>query len=215
MEILGNIVTTCGSEVEAMNHRASKSFGVFWKWSKVLLCRQTDIAKRMIFWRKTVGASMLWGLESTRSHNTTHKILIRAQRQQVVRMMGIKGRVFEGGIVEDWIDWHRRRYREAKRVIASCDIDIITILKARRMSFAGHVIRFGLHPKETHIVKFILLWRCLEWWNHQKRHNKTILEWQRFMHTSRFGQPRRWEAQFPKDYWTIYLKDKEQTQDHR
>ena len=177
------------------------------------MCRRTEISKRILFWRKTVGASMLWGLESTRSHKTTHKNLIRTRRQQVVRMMGIKRRVFEGGVVEDWIVWHKRRYREAKQVITSCDIDIIKILKARRISFAGHVIRFGLEPKETHIVKFILLWRSLEWWNHQRCHNKTLLEWQRFMHTTRFGQPRRWEAQFPRDYWSLYMKDKELTED--
>ena len=200
MEILGSVITANANEEATMMHRAAQSQKVFYKWQKVLMCRGTAIEKRLAFWNKTVGASMTWALETTRSHVVTHKILTHAQRLQVVRMMGIKRRHFGHDIMENWIDWHIRRFREAKHLIARCGIDIVQNLKNKRTSFAGHVARFELDCKEPHVVKHILLWRQLNWWKLQQKYNRHICDHERFLHPISFGQPRRWEQQFPIDY---------------
>ena len=90
MEILGCMVSCSGDEETTMRHRAKQSYKVFWKWQKVLTCRTTSIVKRLAFWNKTVAMSLTWGLETTRSSKTNHKILQQTQRMQVVKMMGLK-----------------------------------------------------------------------------------------------------------------------------
>ena len=183
-----------------MRHRAKQSYKVFWKWQKVLTCRTTSIVKRLAFWNKTVAMSLTWGLETTRSSKTNHKILQQTQRMQVVKMMGLKRKKYDGGILEEWLEWHIRRFHEAKRLIEQCKADIVQYLKHKREHFVDHIKRFGTAGKEEHIVKHILLWRSLTWWRIQQEFNDTLPDHDQFLHPQIFGHPRRYESQFKKNY---------------
>ena len=154
---------------------------------------------RIRFWMKTVAASMLWGLETSRSSGECSKLLRQVQRFQVAKMMGLKRRKYESGAIEECLEWHIRRMREAKRVIRECQVDIVEILKACKTKFAAHIARFGLDGKEQHLVKHVLLWRSLAWWREQQEYNATIEDHFRFLHLTTCGHPRRWETQFEKD----------------
>ena len=75
------------------------------------------------------------------------------------------------------------------------------MLKARRLSFIGHVARFGQGDRDLHLVKRVLLWRCVSWWRLQHDFNETLdVEALRFRHNGAFGRPKRYEAQFSLDY---------------
>ena len=149
---------------------------------------------------------MLWALETTRSSVECSKLLRHAQRFQIARMMDIRRRRYDNGAVEDWLEWHIRRMREAKRVIKECNIDIVEILKTRKNSFASHISRFGLSGKEQHLVKHVLLWRSLAWWREQQQYNATIDDHFKFLHLTSSGRPRRWESQFKAD-WMLKVED--------
>ena len=97
-----------------------------------------------------------------------------------------------------------RRFREAKALITRCDVDIVKFLKNKRNSFAGHVVRFGLNQKEPHTVKHILMWRTMAWWKEQQKYNLQLCDHGTFLNQTRFGKPRRWESQFPIDYFKTY-----------
>jgi hypothetical protein len=154
---------------------------------------------------KTVAMSMTWGLETTRSQIGHHKMLASAQRFQIVKMMGLKRQTYEGGIVEEWLSWHIRKFRQAKAIIKQCNADIVDFVRNKRLNFAGHVARFGTAEREQHIVKNVLLWRCLGWWRQQQRYNLKLPDHEQFLHTMIFGKPRRWESQFPTEYLNKFL----------
>jgi hypothetical protein len=207
IDVLGSRISMTGEERCSVSHRVAQSYKVLWKWGKLLLNRETSLVLRVKFWTKTVAASMLWGLETTRSSVQCNKILQQAQRFQVAKMMGIKRRKYESGALEEWLEWHIRRMREAKRVIRECGVDIVEIMKARKTSYAAHIARFGLAGKELHLVKRVLLWRSLAWWREQQSYNDKIEDHFRFLHTTTFGKPRRWETQFGKDWMLHMSKD--------
>ena len=99
--------------------------------------------------------------------------------------------------------------REAKRVIAECGVDIVEIMKKRKLSFVNHIARFGLTGKEQHLVKLVLLWRSLAWWHEQQRYNETIADHEKFLHTTAFGRPRRYETQFGRNWMLKAIKTEE------
>ena len=117
---------------------------------------------------------LIWGLGTTRSAQKLHKLLQKTKRDHVVRMMGLKRRVDQHGNYEAWLEYHIRPYRAAKIAINNCEPGIAPMLKARCLSFIGHVARFGQGGRDLHFVKRVLLWRCLSWWGLQHDFNETI-----------------------------------------
>ena len=142
-EVLGSEISINGNEMPAYTERVVRCNRSFYKWQAILLCKDTDIHLRIAFWCKTIALSLIWGLETTRSAQKPQKLLQQTQRDHVVRMMGLKRRVDQHGNYETWLEYHVRRYRAAKIAINSCGSDIVSMLKARRLSFIGHVARFG------------------------------------------------------------------------
>ena len=206
LDVLGSRIDMNPEELATVSHRVAQSYKVLWKWQHLLMHRESNIRLRVKFWAKTVAASILWGLETTRSSVVCSKLLRQTQRFHIAKMMGIKRRKYENGVVEEWLEWHIRRMREAKRIIRECDADIVEMLKTRKTNFAAHISRFGLADKEQHLVKIVLLWRSLDWWRHQQKYNATINDEHRFLHLTSFGRPRRWETQFKPD-WMLRLSN--------
>ena len=210
-DVLGSRISMCGDERATVSHRIAQSYKALWKWSNLLLSRDTLLVLRVRFWAKTVAASILWGLETTRGSVMCAKLLRQAQRFHIAKIMGIKRSKYESGALEEWLEWHIRRMREAKRIIRECEVDIVEMLKIRKTNFAAHVARFGLAGKEEHIVKHVLLWRSLAWWRQQQKYNSTVEDHERFLHNTAFGRPRRWEAQFGHDWLFKLASEKEDT----
>jgi hypothetical protein len=168
LEVLGCIIAGEASEEAAYKHRIVKSWQVFHKWREPLCCREVPIKNRAELWLSTVRNSMTWALETTRGSMRNLKLLRAAQRRQFVRMIGCK-RWLEQGVVEDWVSFQKRSYRQAIEIINEQGLDVGCYLKQKKTDFMGHVSRFGIGEREDHLVKHLLLWRPLQWWKLQQK----------------------------------------------
>ena len=84
--------------------------------------------------------------------------------------------------------------------IRANNIDAANLLKNERLSWAGHVARFGLDEKPPHSAKYLVSWRSLGWWRLQQRFvsaGASILK-----HVYPFA-PRRWEDGLPEDWMNL------------
>ena len=129
----------------------------------------------------------------------------RTQRHMLFKMLGRKRRPI-GQELEKWSDYFIRVAREIKVLVKNYKIDIQTLLRAKKLSFAGHVSRFSLEGRETHLLKMLVLWRSNHWWSFQKK--QINLGESLFKH-SRPGKIARWEAQFQKDWILKFSQGKE------
>ena len=77
-------------------------------------------------------------------------------------------------------------------------------MQSKRLSWAGHLARLGLHTGEAHAVKFLLAWRPLTWWRDQQVFN--LMDYETIYHPFGWGHPRRWEASVPVDWWNELSK---------
>ena len=93
---------------------------------------------------------MTWCLETTRPNKKGEEFCQHNQRLQFIAMLGLK-RQCKNGVLENWLDYHIRRFKAAKQVIQDHGVDMREIIKAKRKSYAGHVSRFGLDDKDSHI----------------------------------------------------------------
>ena len=193
--VVGSLVNADSAELETFKHRCTQCWKSFHKWKHILCCH-TSMEARVKFWCKTVGTSLTWCLETTRPNKAAEEFCQHVQRLQFVAMLGIKRRSHTG-ILEPWLDYHIRRFRAAKQTIEDHKADIRHILKAKRLSYAGHVARFGLGDRETHLIKNLLCFRSLAWWRLQQRAIDNGSS--DFRHPGVFSA-RRWEAQFPRNW---------------
>ena len=123
-----------------------------------------------------------------------------------IKMLKLKRRVMQPGLMESWLDWHIRSFRKASDSIRKFDCDILTTLDTNKRSWAGHLVRLGL-PKggvetEKRVLKSVLFWRPLAWWRDQQWFND--LNWMPVRHPQSVGQPKRWEGQFSTN-WPLAL----------
>ena len=107
------------------------------------------------------------------------------------------------GVLEPWLGFHIRVCRDAKSLIASNpeNCNASAILQHKKISFAGHVARFGINNREEHLVKQSLLWRNSYWWKIQTKQIVNGLS--DFTHP-RLGFITRWENQFPRNWITEF-----------
>ena len=201
-EVLGSWVRIDMREHEAAKHRISRAWRVFHKWREVLVNRDVNIKERLMFWHKTVGRSMTWALETTRASAVIKRLLKSAQRQMVVKMLGLK-RISEGWVIEPWLQYHIRMCTKAKTVLRSNDSEITKMLERDKIQFASHISRFAIGDRETHLVKHVLLWRPLKWWRLQQIH---IKEGRDFLVHPEPGFKARWENQFGPSWVSKYSK---------
>jgi len=102
---------------------------------------------------------------------------------------------------EDWLAWQIRSMSRASTEIRSRGLEIAHLVKVERVSWAGHVCRFGLADKPVHLSKYVVSWRCRYWWNSQQLFND--MNWEPIKHRYPF-KPRRWEDSLPDD-WQIKM----------
>jgi hypothetical protein len=201
---LGSVI--CGNVAEgpAFEHRISKAWSCYHKWSHMLESR-VPLDKRLHFWSTTVLPSLVWGLQTTRSQDSTSPFqkLLTCQKLQIRRMMKCKRqKLSEKGPMEPWLDYHIRSHRNAQQVIDNSGINVHSKLHDLKRSWAGHVARFGMNDKEPHQLKALLAWRCSAWWSHQVRFNE--LNWDPIKNVAQQAVPKRWESQFSSN-WMLTL----------
>ena len=196
LKILGSIIMDDASERVAIDHRISGAWCCYNKWRHVLES-SAPIHVRIRFWMKTVGMSLLWCLETTRFDESLNDRLDWAQRRMIKKMMRQKRKP-----LEKWLDWHIRTSRNAKQLISECNCAISSDLHARRLRWTQHIIRFGLGRRQQHLLKFVLAWRSLGWWNHQKGQN---VGFDAIKHAPKIGKIRRYEHKLPLDVWQPVL----------
>ena len=80
-------------------------------------------------------------------------------------------------------------------MIDKVGLDTGRFLRKKKIDFVGHVSRFGLGSRETHLVKQVILWRPIQWWRLQQ---KTIEAGHPFVHP-RAGEIKRFDDQFPRN----------------
>ena len=169
IKVLGSMIAGDGSEREAYTHRAQQAWKTYFTWERVL-CTRTPIESRLRVFKTTVLKSLLWGLETTR-HKLKHiELLTTTAKLMVRKMMRLKRRPLtlsdEGSPIlwESWLDWQIRSMSSAGKVLKDNFASIDKLLPHNRITWTYHVGRFGIEPRETHIVKHVLLWRNLGWW---------------------------------------------------
>ena len=74
--------------------------------------------------------------------------------------------------IEPWLDWQVRSMSRAGAETRKNNIDAIHLLTQERLSWAGHVSRFGLGEKYPHISKYLVAWRSVAWWRVQQIYNR-------------------------------------------
>ena len=111
-------------ESDAYHHRMRKAWGTFFKWREILLCKSVDIGTRLDFWHKTVAASIVWGLETTRASNKCVKIACRTQRHMIGKMLqrrrqkiDASGNFDDNGVLENFVQHKIRVNREIKNIL--------------------------------------------------------------------------------------------------
>ena len=197
--VLGSVICANGDEAPAIRHRISAAWACFHKWSHILTST-APLLNRLHFWDKTVGKSLIWGLQTLRSQekSKTFRSLLTCQKQQVRKMMKVKRRVQEDGSYEPWLDWHVRSFHAAGNAIRNAGLDLAEHFLCLRRSWAGHLCRLGTKSGEQHPVKHILLWRPLSWWRLQQAYNQCGQN--AIFHPPGWGYPKRWEGGFPEDW---------------
>ena len=195
---LGCVVSPNGDEGPAMRHRTVKAWGVFHKWSHILLCR-APISTRTKFWARVVLPSMTWGGQTLRHPTVKNLRAIGFAQKLMIRKMLKSGRRPNGGTIESWLEWHKRTLASAKDVAIKNGVWIETVLWETRLSWAGHIARMGTEGKPPHLLKYLLGWRPLAWWRCQQVYN--LMECDSLFHPFGWGRPRRWEGRLPDDWW--------------
>jgi hypothetical protein len=192
IKILGSKIRQDASERAVFDHRISCGWANYGKWKHVLEST-APIAVRIRFFMKTVALSMLWCLETTRHDIELDKRLDSAQRRMIRKMMKLKRRP-----CETWLDWHKRSFRTAREVLQHNNAAISAILSAKREGWFRHIVRFGLGPRQNHIIKFVMAWRSHGWWLIQKHQNRGI---DKITHVQGIGKIRRYDTCVPQDAW--------------
>ena len=173
---------------------AKAGWACYNKWAHILESK-ASVATRIAFWNRTVLHSLLWGLQTTRAQDKGQVLnrLLSCQKCMFRRMF--KRTRMSG---ESWLDWHKRSFRHAGDLIREHNANIVDKLHALKRSWAGHCVRFGMGPKEPHMVKSLMFWRPISWWKWQQFFNSMTT--QPVFHVARQGVPKRWDTQFP-DSW--------------
>ena len=198
---LGSVISDDLFETHAIEHRIQRAWMCFHKWASVLLS-DAPLDCRLEFWSKVVSPSLLWGLETIRDQKHLHSFtkLTSCQRTQVVKMMKCKRRPVFDQQLESWTDYRIRSYSNAKKVIFKKGTCVLESLKQKKLGWAGHIARFGIQPREPHLLKHVAAWRCTSWWHSQVLFND--LNWNPIKHFAFGGRPRRWESQFSSNWLT-------------
>ena len=177
IKVLGSMISGDGSEKAAYLHRVQQSWKTYFLWKRVLeSC--ADIHSRVLVWKATVMRSMQWALETTRQTQENSEILNVAQRSMFRRMLKLKRRPLtvasdnQPAIIESWLDWQIRTFQAASKLVRDTKSCVSVSLEEAKLSWIFHVGRFGTGPRENHLVKNLLIWRNLEWWNKKKCYNK-------------------------------------------
>lgn len=111
--------------------------------------------------------------------------------------MKCKRRPF-GDQLESWVDYRIRSFRIARSIINRKEMCILETLRTTKLAWAGHIARFGVGPREHHILKHVAAWRCSSWWIAQTIFNE--LDWDPIKHFPLTGKPRRWETKFSSNW---------------
>ena len=213
--MLGSVITSRADERRSYEHRIAASWACYWRWQHILEC-QADINIRIKFWMLTVGRSMLYGLASTRENSFNQERLAITQRNMVRRMLKLKrkpigwidnGTEKQTPILEQWVEWQVRTLRRSADEIRLAKSSIVIKLIEERSSWAGHVARFGLGTRESHILKNVILRRNVFWWKTQMWFNDLGSHTHRLVHNADVGVLRRWEWSLPEDWLEVACKD--------
>ena len=202
---LGSVISHDLYETHAFEHRIQRSWLCFHKWASVLMS-EAPLVTRLEFWSRVVGPSLLWGLETTRdqSHTKAFKRLITCQRMQIVKMLKCKRRPVNGQTLETWVEYRIRSFRTARKILQDNGLNVSETLMSKKLKWAGHLARFGLGPREPHLLKHVAAWRCRFWWEAQSLYNN--LDWNPIKHHPMNGRPRRWEKHFSTN-WMVTLAE--------
>ena len=199
IKILGSLVSCDASERVTYLHRIKQAWKTYFVWKRVLESK-TAVCSRLEVWKATVMRSLLWGLETTRHNKKLVGLLITTQKNMIRKMMGLKRKPLSVPsdntplILESWVDWQIRSLHSAGQVIRKNNASIDTFLNNSRISWAHHLGRFGVGPRSEHLVKKVILWRNLGWWQLQKQYNDMGLHPCRHPKT---GKLRRFEESLP------------------
>jgi hypothetical protein len=195
--VLGSVLSSDSCEKAAFSHRISQAWKCFFKWQHILMA-PANLDDKFALWMKTVYRSMVWGLQTCRLEQGLLQRLATVQKLMVRKFMGLKRRptIFQGERLgtEEWLAWQIRSMSRAGSETRARSLGIAELVQQERLSWAGHVARFGLHDKQTHVAKYLVAWRCLAWWRLQQWFKD--IGWNSLKHTFPF-LPRRWEDGLP------------------
>ena len=116
-------------------------------------------------------------------------------------MLKCKRRPIADDLWEPWLDYHIRSLRAAAAAIQAANLNVLDKLTDLKRSWAGHIARFGIGPREAHPLKQILAWRPYSWWHEQSLYND--LNWSVIRHAPSQGRPRRWDQQFSSNWLSV------------
>jgi hypothetical protein len=201
MIVLGSVIHNGAAEMPAITHRISAGWRCFAKWRHILTCK-ANLGDRLKFWQKTVFRSLAWGIQTLRTCESQYEKLACVQRLMVRCMLGLKRKPIvdqEGTKIgmEPWLDYQKRSLRRAKEEIEACGLNMHNLLLMEKRRWAGHIARMGWEGKEPHLLKAVVGWRNLWWWDQQKFYN--LFTTQTIRHAFPF-KPMRWEEHFPLDW---------------
>ena len=86
----------------------------------------------------------MWGLQSLRGDKYVAAKLNFVQAQMFRRMMKIKRIKNDQGVVESWLDWHKRSLARAYDTIKAQGILIENVIDNSRVTWSQHVSQ-GFH----------------------------------------------------------------------
>ena len=138
-------------------------------------------------WAPTSKGRVYWD----QKHTNAFSKIATCQKLQVVKIMKSKRRPLADGLIEPWLNYSIRSMSNSGRALRTHGICIIQKIREKKCKWAGHLARFGVAPREQHILKPLVAWRCWRWWLTQLLYND--LNWSPIKHCPMIGQPRRWE----------------------
>ena len=118
------------------------------------MCSRAPLANRLRFWAKVVQPSLLWGLQTVRARNNDGLSSLRfCQKLQIRKMMKLKRHPM-GDQVEPWLQWQIRTLHKAEAVAQQFHVAIEQKFHDQRLSWAGHLARFGVKSHVQHMAHF-------------------------------------------------------------
>ena len=161
LDVMGLKMGVTASTCQVIAPLLSRAQDSFWAMKHVL-CKKTNLAKRLRILNGVVGAGLLWRSGAIMPDKHALGLVNQLQLQRCTWMMGRNRRPGE-----QWLEHRVRVRREARAAMHRWDCQRwSTIWLERVWGFAGHRARCA--TRVDLVSSKLDGWRTLEWWNREK-----------------------------------------------